>query len=725
MAPCVAPFLLVTSLVVCLTFDFDSLVGSTALLGVITFSHGVVAIHVDGTGVASVHRPSTFLASPGFVSLIWKTGFSFLNGCLTADWNIALSDGQTVLWRVPCHDGKTECDTRLDDDDLLGIERHCLLGVFINTGPSSLWMNGATSSEREICLGPIHPRSFGCTMYVGQKSKRSSECSFFHVGSMTIAPPHFTPRVYAALLSTVLECGDSDSWWIVGPRGEGEGTALEATHSPLFGTAHLGSSSSALRRITLKVVDMLNASKAARNKLGAGNLDEDGKRELRLWNLGKSLMVRIVTVAQEVFSELQFASLFLSIGRQLEPHDFVLIFPLPAAESPITAEDLFVQSGARGSLRTAASSLPLFSSHDESHRVVVKLLCHCLRKLDQDCESTGVQTSREEQSFLHQLFWFGMKLEEALEIERSEKQTVEETLGGSSCDESSSSSSDSSSADEDSTVLVNHEDASVSFDTLDEEFSDDDSEVQEQSFLTPCRTPRLERKSRTGILRKVVTALFAETETAPNDAEQDITDAASSFVLSGFDEAILAEKAGNDSDEEDHATGGYSENLSRSSVAGVMCMFVCHSTQRKNAHHGWKALSVVARIIVGDRSNDAIRRGCSERVRDICREMKVIDSANPDGVYKFLGGLDLSCPEQMHADCSEDVFNLVMILLMSFGSGDDVSSFVPLLVGVGIVTGVATRRVGELIDLTPRASDDIYRIYSRYREARLADESYT
>jgi len=684
--------------------------GSAALLGVITFSHGVIAVHVDGMGVASVHRP--FLVSRGFVTSIWKTGSSFQSGRLATDWNVAFSDGQTVLWRVPCHDGNTEC-LDYDRDDFLGIERHPLMGAFVNTGPSSLWMNGSTSSEREICLGPIQPTSFGCTMYVGQKSKRSSGCSFFHVGSMTIAPPHFAPRVYAALLRTALECRSVDD-----PRGEGDDTALEAIQSPLIGTRHLGSSSSALRRITLKVVDILNSSKAARNKLDTANLDDDEQRELRLWNMGKTLMTRIVTVAQEVLNELQFASLFLSIGRQLEPHEFALIFPLPAAESPITAEDLFVHSGARGSLRTAASSLPLFSSHGESHGIVVQLLCHCLRKLDEDCKISGVKTSQEEQSFLHQLFWFGVKLEEALEIERSEQQTVGETFGGSSCDESSSSTSDSSSADEDSTVLVNHEDLTAPFESIDEEFSDDeDSEVQERGFLTPCRTQRLERKSRTGILRKVVTSLFVETEkTAPtNDAEEDIADAASSFVLSGFEEAMLAEKTGNDSvaektgndsDEED-STDGYSregerilvEGLSRPSVAGAMCMFVCHSIQRKDAYRGWRALSAVARIIVGDRSNDAIKRRCSDRVLDICREMKVVDSNDPVGVCKFLKRLDLSCSEQMHAQCCEDVFNLVLILLMSFDSGDE-AMFVPLLVSVGVVTGVATRRIDELIDHT-------------------------
>ena len=700
-----------------------------------TFSHGVIAVHIDGTGVASVHRPSTFLASSGFVSSIWKTGSSFENECLITDWSIALSDGQTVLWRVPCHDGKTDYDTRLDYDydDFLGIERHHLMGVFINTGPSSFWMNGSTSSERDISLGPIQPTSFGCTMYVGQKSKRSSECSFFHVGSMTIAPPHFAPRVYAALLCTVLESYAPDSFWIV--RGEGEDTALEAIRASLLGTRHLGSSSSALRRITLKVVEMLNSSKAARNKSGTGNLDEDEQRELELWNMGKTLMARIVAVAQEVFNEVQFASLFLSIGRQLEPHEFALVFPLPAAESSIAAEDLFFYAGARGSLRTAASSLPLFLSHDESHGVVVKLLCHCLRKLDEDCISMGVKTSREEQSFLHQLFWFGVKLEEALEIERSEQLAAEETFEESSYDDdSSSSTADSSSADEDSTVMVNHDDLPVSFETLDEEFSyDDDSEVQERSFLTPCRTPRSKRKSRTGILRKVVTALFSETETAPtDDAEEDITDAASSFVLSGFEEAMLAERAESYSGLEDYATDGYSggeesdpvEGLARPSVAGAMCTYVRHAALREDSGRGWDALCAAARIVAGDRSDGAIGRGCSGRARDVCRGMGAA-GVSPGGVRELLTRLDLSLPGRMRAERCGDVFNLVLILLTSFGPGDDVGVFAPLLVSVGVVTGVAAGRVDELIDLESRDGDDIHRIYSEYCESRLADEVKT
>jgi hypothetical protein len=85
-----------------------------------------------------------------------------------------------------------------------------------------------------------------------------------------------------------------------------------------------------------------------------------------------------------------------------------------------TSEDLFSLSCDCGSLATAISALPLFSSHEESICMVTKLIYHCLAKIEENflsCSSQTAITSDEDESYLHQLFWFGVKLEDAIEIE--------------------------------------------------------------------------------------------------------------------------------------------------------------------------------------------------------------------------------------------------------------------------------------------------------------------
>jgi hypothetical protein len=209
----------------------------------------------------------------------------------------------------------------------------------------------------------------------------------------------------------------------------------------------LGSTSSALRLITLKVVELLDETKSVRNICVGSNIPDliskDKLLLLQKWRMGKAILAEVVTVVNEIYDALGFATFFLSVGRQLEPHQFDLIFPLPAIslaqKSPYlhTAEDLFLLSCECGSLATALSALPLFWSHEESVRMVNKLIYHCLIKIEENfqcCSSHTAITSYEDESYLHQLFWFGVKLEDAIETEKSDEVGVEEDGSSRACE---------------------------------------------------------------------------------------------------------------------------------------------------------------------------------------------------------------------------------------------------------------------------------------------------
>jgi hypothetical protein len=348
-------------------------------------------------------------------------------------------------------------------------------------------MNGATTSEREIAMGPFSPLSYASTLYAGQRSRRNSSISdpvatnSFHVTDCIVAPPPFTPFLFVSFLTLSLKSLSTDYYQLVNCLGQGNPESLyaESNHelaiksikSTMRQQVHgLGSTSSVLRLITLKVVELLDDSKTV-NDVAVGSVVPDHTINdemllLQKWKVGKAILSEIVAVVNEMYDALGFATFFLSVGRQLEPHQFDLIFPLPALSlapnsPPLhTAEDLFSLSCECGSLATALSALPLFSSHKESVRMVTKLIYHCLIKIEenfQSCSSHTAITSDEDESYLHQLFWFGLKLEDAINIEKSYEEEMEEDESSSACEskedelsfDSSQSSVDSSSTADD------------------------------------------------------------------------------------------------------------------------------------------------------------------------------------------------------------------------------------------------------------------------------------
>jgi len=703
-----------------------------AMVGVTTLFQDLVAVCISPSG-PTLYRPSLLEKSildesscmghrKSLIVSYWVSGtISSEKGCRIA-WNIAKNDGKVYCWSVPCTTMKC---TLLGQNQSLqfhspGLEKHSVMGEICHLGQSSLWMNGATNSEREVSLGPYRPLDIGCVLYAGQRSRKSPSPegpASFHVTSCSIGPPQFTPFLYVSFLEVSSSSADSG--------GNETNAILSRDHikSTLQRVKGLGSSSSALRIITFKVVQLLDAGK-------------DGS-----WTTGKAILTEIVSIVKEMYDPLGFATFFLSVGRQLEPHQFNLIFPLPSDDSPPvlrTAEDLFFLACAHGSLATAVSALPLFSSHEVSQQSVVKLIYHCLIKIEESVQLyySRTITSEEDESYLHQLFWFGVKLEDALEIEKSFAEDDEVTqsevdnhsIGSRQSSISVSSSTDGyeeSSSDDDSDEETDK--ADYTFDTYS---SDDDS--REVSFLTPCRSRTPKKKPRVGIVKKVVRRLFPSANNPPGNnskEESAIHDAASSFILNGFDELSQAKNSKEASDEELLADTSLSTHVS---VGGTICLFLNHliTSDRKDCSEskvkqGWKVLSVVARLLQGDREASAITSTASANAQRIAgmitlQDFQSITSYNVNEeedknkafgrIASHLVNITSDCQKQVNSQAVDIVFNLILLLLLRYDTCQDVQIHKGALIAIGIVSGHLSGRIDELLG----DNSDTSIIYAKY-----------
>lgn len=445
-----------------------------------------------------------------------------------------------------------------------------------------------------------------------------------------------------------------------------------------------------------------------------------------IWLAGKKLLGEVLTAMTKVFDILTVTNFFLSVGRQLEPHQFNLIFPLPnGCEDTVdisTAEDLFSISHDQGSLSTVLSALPLFSCHRTSQKRVVQLVYHCLGEIEGIFESystSSLQVSVEEVKFIHQLFWFGVKLEDAIEsLEHGE--------------ESESSRESSTDNSEGPSVLTSSSEDG-------ESISNDDSPENIYDDELPSPQSLKNGSPKTGVLSKITTHFSPSKNPTTGDANEDedaINYAASRFILSGFDSQVICHLstplpvrqdiarsmcyAGCD---EDMLPGDSSGTkiatipYSDVTVAGAVTVFISHVIGLSKSSHllhttnpkaGWKTVSAVAYLLQGDRETVAIASAASAVALNISKTstIKVAHQfirEEGDGrtiILQFLRCLIFECAAQVDPEAAGVIFNLILILLLRYDTCEDVHASRTTLIIVGIVSGHISGRISELIDLS-------------------------
>ena len=144
-------------------------------------------------------------------------------------------------------------------------------------------------------------------------------------------------------------------------------------------------------------------------------------------NLSHNLLQRVIETARICTSNLQFASLFLEIGRQTEPSNLRHLFPLPLSfddrETILSSDiidarsvvDLFNICIDKGSLAASSSALPLLTSKGQARYYCELLLDEAIDNFVRNSSPNQCKfdSTEEERRVLGDIFRFGMKLEDA------------------------------------------------------------------------------------------------------------------------------------------------------------------------------------------------------------------------------------------------------------------------------------------------------------------------
>ena len=172
----------------------------------------------------------------------------------------------------------------------------------------------------------------------------------------------------------------------------------------------------------------------------------------------QSLLSSVSDATRRCMSDLQFASIFLEVGRQIEPNNLKHLFPLPSTAelagfncSYSTSKarsviDLFTMCMDEGSLAASASALPLLTSTIQARYYCGLLLDEAIDNFLRNTSASecNFDSTEEERRVLGDFFRFGMKLENAEVYE--EKLTTESKEGKASVDFTSVDTIDRSSS---------------------------------------------------------------------------------------------------------------------------------------------------------------------------------------------------------------------------------------------------------------------------------------
>lgn len=181
------------------------------------------------------------------------------------------------------------------------------------------------------------------------------------------------------------------------------------------------------------------------------DLEEEAERKSTL----KSIQAVLVHIAISALIQVQFVSLFLNVGRQLEPHPFKSLFPLSLSVNAkddstiLSLQDLFDMSVEDGSFSIPSSALPLFSNKRIVHNLCVNLLHHCIEEVHHfiDAGSLDVKCLREEFKSMKQLYSYILKVE--VSEKKQQRSTATAPLSHNYSDEESSYGSTSTGEYED------------------------------------------------------------------------------------------------------------------------------------------------------------------------------------------------------------------------------------------------------------------------------------
>ena len=327
----------------------------------------------------------------------------------------------------------------------------------------------------------------------------------------------------------------------------------------------------ALRLITFRSLEMMA-------KTHKKNEKQHSKCTELNFVLSKMLLSKVVDAARRCTTELQFASLFLEVGRQTEPSNLEHMFPLPVNHNGIklssgirearSVVDLFTICIDKGSLAASASALPLLTSKAQARYYCELLLDEAINNFVENSSPSlyKFDCTEEERRVLGDFFRFGMKLEDA---ECGEERIRTASQEGRMSPDGTS---------------VNTIDGSIS----------------NQSFL-PETPENVQRRlicsltANSSILNYLVPSSMRG-ESEQQRIEDEIRREASSFIKKSLDDPVLDFAMLPDWD--DSFASPNANMADTNSVAYVIGDALIELLQAENSNKNWKVIAALAKLIL-------------------------------------------------------------------------------------------------------------------------------
>eukprot|EP00934_Nitzschia_sp_Nitz4_P000493 Nitzschia sp. Nitz4//scaffold146_size56529//4623//10014//NITZ4_006569-RA/size56529-augustus-gene-0.20-mRNA-1//-1//CDS//3329536614//493//frame0 len=336
-----------------------------------------------------------------------------------------------------------------DNPDLPGA-----FGVVCHIGSSADWLQHSSSgTQGDISLGIVPESNFGCALKAGQKSiklQRSGlggdfdpdlfagdflDTNVFCLTETDLIPPVFVPSAYMMVLEiahirlAMLKTRESSGTeMLIASYSERIKYVEKHIQHRLTSCQNKDAVMMALRLLILRSTELLcSMTKKHRQTMTSTSGSH--------FSLSRILFAEIVDIVRQCTTNLQFASLFLEVGRQIEPSFLEHLFPLPTTfdqtcipesgtdrYNASSVSDLFSLCLQEGSLTASASSLPLLNNRTLSRRFCNVLLSTAIEKYFGNAASSEIAFDKtvEERQIIGDIFRFAMKMEDATTFETSE-----------------------------------------------------------------------------------------------------------------------------------------------------------------------------------------------------------------------------------------------------------------------------------------------------------------
>jgi hypothetical protein len=295
----------------------------------------------------------------------------------------------------------------------------------------------------------------------------------------------------------------------------------------------------------------------------------------------------IVDSVRRCTTNLQFASLFLEVGRQIEPSSLDHLYPLPLpggasntdnlarhaildSSSARSVVDLFTLCIDEGSLAASASALPLMTSKTQARHYCGLLLDEAIDSFVRNTHQAEQKfdTTEEERRVIGDIFRFGMKLEDADLFE------VNLATGESR----------------------NIDNSTDTFDQTVDSRSTMTDESESAEFTRNAGTYLMCVNGTSTILNYIApSAIRGETQQKREEAA--IKREASAFIRSSLDNPALGFSSLPDWDE---ASIPYAPKDDINSVAGIVGDALLDLLQPTRTDNNWKAMAAMARLLLQD-----------------------------------------------------------------------------------------------------------------------------